>query len=60
VAQVQKLVKSHGLTALWVTHRLEELDFCDGAFLLENGQVVAQGEPKSLRQLMLQKDQRQL
>jgi energy-coupling factor transport system ATP-binding protein len=60
VAQVQKLVKSHGLTALWVTHRLEELDFCDGAFLLENGQVVAQGEPKSLRQLMLQKEQSQL
>ena len=50
VQQVQKLVKSRGLTALWVTHRLEELDYCDGAFLLENGQVVAKGNPQMLRE----------
>lgn len=54
VAQVQRLVKSRGLTALWVTHRLEELDYCDGAFLLEGGQVVEQGEPKHLRERLLQ------
>lgn len=53
VAQVQRLVKSRGLTALWVTHRLEELNYCDGAFLLENGQVVAQGEPEQLKQQLL-------
>ncbi|MEQ9371604.1 MAG: energy-coupling factor ABC transporter ATP-binding protein [Coleofasciculus chthonoplastes F3-SA18-01] len=53
VAQVQRLVKSRGLTALWVTHRLEELNYCDGAFLLENGRVVAQGEPELLRQQLL-------
>lgn len=53
VAQVQRLVKSRGLTALWVTHRLEELNYCDGAFLLENGQVVAQGEPERLKQQLL-------
>ncbi len=45
VAQVQLLVKSRGLTALWVTHRLGELDYCDGAFLLEKGKVVDQGDP---------------
>ena len=49
VEQVQNLVKTRGLTALWVTHRLEELDYCDGAFLLENGGVVAQGEPELLK-----------
>ncbi|MEL6927901.1 MAG: ABC transporter ATP-binding protein [Cyanobacteria bacterium J06600_6] len=49
VDQVRKLVKKRGLTALWVTHRLEELDYCDGAFLLENGRVVAQGDPQALR-----------
>ncbi len=49
VQQVRNLVKTRGLTALWVTHRLEELDYCDGAFLLENGCVVAQGEPESLK-----------
>lgn len=50
VAQVQNLVKSRGLTALWVTHRLDELNYCDGAFLLEQGSVVDQGEPKRLKQ----------
>ncbi len=50
VAQVKNLVKERNLTALWVTHRLEELDYCDGAFLLEGGQVVAKGDPQSLKQ----------
>ncbi len=54
VAQVRQLVKSKGLTALWVTHRLEELNYCDGAFLLERGQVVDQGEPKRLKQRLMQ------
>ncbi|MBV5257722.1 energy-coupling factor ABC transporter ATP-binding protein [Synechococcus moorigangaii CMS01] len=49
VKQVQYLVKSRGMTALWVTHRLDELDFCDGAFLLENGRVVDQGNPQVLK-----------
>lgn len=54
VAQVQRLVKERGMTALWVTHRLNELDYCDGAFLLEHGQVVARGEPQQLKQRMMQ------
>lgn len=53
VAQVQRLVKTRGLTALWVTHRLDELDYCDGAFLLDKGQVVAQGDPQDLKQKLL-------
>jgi energy-coupling factor transport system ATP-binding protein len=56
VAQVQNLVKQRGITALWVTHRLEELDYCDGAFLLEEGTVVDQGDPKRLKQRMMQTD----
>lgn len=54
VAQVRHLVKSRGLTALWVTHRLEELNYCDGAFLLEQGQVVDQGDPERLKQRFMQ------
>ena len=50
VTQVRDLVKSRGLTALWVTHRLEELDYCDGAFLIEHGQLVDWGEPERMRQ----------
>jgi energy-coupling factor transport system ATP-binding protein len=54
VAQVQRLVKDRGMTALWVTHRLDELDYCDGAFLLEGGRVVAQGDPQCLKARLLQ------
>ncbi len=57
VAQVKKLVKDRGMTALWVTHRLDELDYCDGAFLLEKGRVVDQGDPKRLRQRLMQTEE---
>lgn len=51
VALVQKLVKQTGMTALWVTHRLEELNYADGYFLLEQGRVLRQGQPEELWQL---------
>ena len=53
VAQVQKLVKDRGITALWVTHRLGELDYCDGAFLLDQGRLVDQGNPQRLKQRLM-------
>ncbi len=54
VAAVQRLVKNRGITALWVTHRLDELNYCDGAFLLEKGQVVDRGDPERLKQRLMQ------
>lgn len=54
VERVRHLVKQRGLTALWVTHRLEELDYCDQAFLLEQGRVVDRGSPQRLKQRLLQ------
>jgi energy-coupling factor transport system ATP-binding protein len=57
VAQVNHLVKCRGLTALWVTHRLDELDYCDGAFLLEQGHVVDRGDPQRLKQRLMQPSQ---
>ncbi|EAW34445.1 energy-coupling factor ABC transporter ATP-binding protein [Lyngbya sp. PCC 8106] len=54
VSQVRSLVKSRGITALWVTHRLNELDYSDGAFLLSGGRVVAQGDPEPLKQRLMQ------
>jgi energy-coupling factor transport system ATP-binding protein len=54
VEQVQVLVKKRGITALWVTHRLNELDYCDGAILLDRGQVIDTGDPERLRQKLLQ------
>lgn len=54
VSQVRNLVKTRGLTALWVTHRLEELNYCDGAFLLERGSLVDRGDAQRLKQRLLQ------
>lgn len=54
VAGVQRLVKTQAITALWVTHRLDELNYCDGAFLLEEGQVVDSGDPNRLKQRLMQ------
>jgi energy-coupling factor transport system ATP-binding protein len=53
VTQVQRLVKERGITALWVTHRLDELNYCDGAFLLKQGRMVDHGDPIRLREQFL-------
>jgi energy-coupling factor transport system ATP-binding protein len=51
---VRRLVKSRGITALWVTHRLDELNYCDGAFLLEKGVLVDTGEAQRLKQRLVE------
>lgn len=56
VIQVQRLVKTRGITALWVTHRLDELDYSDGAFLLEDGHVVGKGDPVPLKQRLMKSE----
>jgi energy-coupling factor transport system ATP-binding protein len=54
VASVRRLVEDRGITALWVTHRLDELDYCDGAFLLEKGSLVDRGEQERLKQRLME------
>jgi len=54
VASVGRLVKNRGITALWVTHRLDELNYCDGAFLLEKGSLLDRGEPERLKERLMQ------
>jgi energy-coupling factor transport system ATP-binding protein len=49
VEQVRQLVVSQNIAALWVTHRLDELDYCDGGFLLEAGRVADSGDPDRLK-----------
>ncbi|NJK34680.1 MAG: energy-coupling factor ABC transporter ATP-binding protein [Oscillatoriales cyanobacterium SM2_2_1] len=49
VQMVRDLVLRRSLTALWVTHRLNELDYADGCFLLEQGHLVDQGDPQRLK-----------
>ena len=53
VKSVRQLVNKQEITALWVTHRLDELDYCDGAFLLEKGLLVDRGEPKRLKKRLM-------
>lgn len=42
------LKSSRDVTALWVTHRLEELEHADGAVYMEDGKVVMHGDPSSI------------
>jgi ABC-type glutathione transport system ATPase component len=42
------LNSSEEITALWVTHRLEELEYADGAVYMENGKVVMQGDAANI------------
>lgn len=57
VAGVRELVKTLGMTALWVTHRLNELNYCDGAFLMERGSLIDQGDTARLQQRLMDLDQ---
>ncbi|MEN9202187.1 MAG: energy-coupling factor ABC transporter ATP-binding protein [Thermostichus sp. DG_1_6_bins_120] len=47
---VRQLVDQERITALWVTHRLAELEWADGAIFLSEGQVRQQGSPQWVRQ----------
>ena len=54
VLAVQRLVKNRGLAALWVTHGLDKLNYCDRAFLLEKCEVLDRGGPARLKQRLMQ------
>lgn len=43
------LHNSEDVTALWVTHRLEELEYADGAIYMEDGKVVMHGDVTSVQ-----------
>ncbi|KAL1215866.1 ABC transporter I family member 10 [Cardamine amara subsp. amara] len=40
--------KGGDVTALWVTHRLEELEYADGAVYMENGRVIRHGDAATI------------
>ncbi|KAI3757266.1 hypothetical protein L6452_04800 [Arctium lappa] len=42
------LSSSEDVSALWVTHRLEELEYADGAVYMEDGRVVMHGEASTI------------
>lgn len=49
---VRQLVNTQGMTALWVTHRLDELAQADGAIVLDRGKVIGQGAPADMIPLL--------
>ncbi|KAH7434418.1 hypothetical protein KP509_06G016600 [Ceratopteris richardii] len=58
VEAVRRVVSgSDGVTALWVTHRLEELDYADGASYMENGHVVLGGSVAKVKKFVLEKQE---
>lgn len=40
------------VTALWVTHRLEELEYADAVSYMEAGRVVFSGSPQEVRDFL--------
>ncbi|KAG2591992.1 ABC transporter I family member 10-like isoform X1 [Panicum virgatum] len=44
--------------ALWVTHRLEELKYADGAIYMEDGQIIIQGDVATLSSFIKKKQAR--
>ena len=40
------------VTAIWVTHRFEELESADAASYMENGRVVFTGTPAEMRDFL--------
>ncbi len=48
-AFLQKLVAEHGTTLFLTTHYLEEADPCDRVAIVDNGQIVALGQPDELK-----------
>ena len=49
VEQLRNLVDRTGIAALWITHRLEELNWADRAVLLADGAIAASDRPNVVR-----------
>jgi ABC-2 type transport system ATP-binding protein len=47
--RIEKLREQRGLTVLLTTHRAEEAERCDRVAVLDQGKVIAEGEPEALR-----------
>lgn len=49
IKAVKNTVAASGeVAALWVTHRLEELNYADGALYMEDGRIMMHGDVSSV------------
>lgn len=55
IKAVKGSLSGSDVTALWVTHRLEELEYADGAVYMEDGEVMMAGDPSSILNLIKNK-----
>ncbi|TVU34982.1 hypothetical protein EJB05_16841, partial [Eragrostis curvula] len=56
IKSVRNSVVSDGeVAALWVTHRLEELKYADGAIYMEDGQIIVQGDVSTISRFIKRK-----
>lgn len=56
IEAVRKVVGGpQAVTALWVTHRLEELEYADGAVYMENGTVILSGDAAKVKEYIQRK-----
>lgn len=46
------------VAALWVTHRLEELKYADGAIYMEDGRTIIQGDVSTISRFIKKKQAR--
>ena len=59
IKAVRNSVAADGeVAALWVTHRLEELKYADGAIYMEDGQIIIQGDVATLSRFIKKKQAR--
>ncbi|RRT66690.1 hypothetical protein B296_00017997 [Ensete ventricosum] len=52
------VVGSEEVAALWVTHRLEELNYADGALYMEDGRILMHGDVSSVLSFIKEKQVR--
>lgn len=59
IKAVRNSVSADGeVAALWVTHRLEELKYADGAIYMEDGQIVTEGDVPTISRFIKRKQAR--
>ncbi|CAD6229674.1 unnamed protein product [Miscanthus lutarioriparius] len=59
IKAVRNSVAADGeVAALWVTHRLEELKYADGAIYMEDGQIIIQGDVSTVSRFIKRKQAR--
>nr|CAB3478432.1 unnamed protein product [Digitaria exilis] len=59
IKAVRNSVAADGeVAALWVTHRLEELRYADGAIYMEDGQIIIQGDVSTISRVIKRKQAR--